>query len=618
MKQRKEQWSLFVRAMRETQKFAPHYWLVQVLAAFFEAVRPFPMLWFGAAIVDELTTLCRPRMLLIDLAWGIGLTLAAQVGYAVLMRYAWPLIDDHTFGGEAEQVEQFLLRIDYEQLEDPAFQAKLLKHREISENDGGSLYGLHYAMRILFVGIFQLAFSVALAVPMLGVLLRTTGDSFYQSAQLNWCMAGILLVCIVLEILLNAKLNKSGTYYQDQLYRGVRIYTAYEELLENYHCGKELRLFHTHRLIHEKTDELLRTFIFSCYKGSYDDQRRAATPMAVVETVLTGCIYLFLALKAMAGLFSIGNLVKYVGVIQQLVQGISSIGASVSMVFFNLHYAHYYFDIIDTPNVQHPGTLPVEKRDDHQFLLAFEDVSFHYPGSDTFVLRHFSATFRVGERLAVVGPNGSGKSTMIKLLCRLYDPQEGRITLNGIDIRKYNIEEYRTLFSVVFQDFQIFSQPLGENVASGTQVDEPRAVQSLEQAGLGERLQTLPNGLHTQLYQDFEEGGVEISGGEAQKIAFARALYKDAPFIILDEPTAALDPMAEAELYQSFNQFVGGRTAIYISHRLSSCRFCDKILVFDKGEAVQSGTHESLLAEKGGLYHALWNAQAQYYIPQEE
>ncbi|HIT53100.1 MAG TPA: ABC transporter ATP-binding protein [Candidatus Fimivicinus intestinavium] len=618
MKQRKEQWALFVRAMRETQKCAPHYWLVQVLTALCEAARPFPMLWFGAAIVDELTTLCRPQMLLSDLAWGIGLTLAAQVGYAALMRYAWPLTGDHVYGGEEEQVEQFLLRIDYEQLEDPAFQAKLLKHREISQNTGGSLYNLHFAMRTLFLGVFQLAFSIALAAPVLGVLLRTTGDSFWQSTQLNWCMAGILLVCIVLEILFNAQLNKKGVYYQDQLYRGIRIYTAYEELLENYHCGKELRLFHAHRLIHEKTDELLHNFIFSYYKKSNDEMRRFATPSAVVETVLTGCIYLFLALKAMAGLFSIGNLVKYVGVIQQLVQGISSIGSSITMVLYQLHYVHYYFDIIDTPNVQHPGTLPVEKRDDHQFLLAFEDVSFRYPGSDTFVLRHFSATFRVGERLAVVGPNGSGKSTMIKLLCRLYDPQEGRITLNGIDIRKYNIEEYRTLFSVVFQDFRIFSLPIGENVASGVQVDEPRAVQALRQAGLGERLQTLPNGLHTLLYQDFEEGGVEISGGEAQKIAFARALYKDAPFIILDEPTAALDPLAEAELYQSFNRFVGDRTAIYISHRLSSCRFCDKILVFDKGEAVQSGTHESLLAEEGGLYHALWNAQAQYYIPQEE
>ena len=173
--------------------------------------------------------------------------------------------------------------------------------------------------------------------------------------------------------------------------------------------------------------------------------------------------------------------------------------------------------------------------------------------------------------------------TFIKLLCRLYDPQEGEILLNGIDIRKYNYREYMNIFSVVFQDFQLLSQPLGQNVAGAADYDRERVEKALIDAGFGERLERLPKGLDTQLYKDFSDEGVEVSGGEAQKIAIARALYKNAPFIILDEPTAALDPIAEAEIYAQFNQIAGDKTAIYISHRLSSCRFCDEITVFDRG-----------------------------------
>ena len=224
--------------------------------------------------------------------------------------------------------------------------------------------------------------------------------------------------------------------------------------------------------------------------------------------------------------------------------------------------------------------------------------------------------FRIGRRLAVVGENGSGKTTFIKLLCRLYDPQEGHILLNGIDIRKYNYRDYMDLFSVVFQDFQLLAQPLGANVAGAQDYDRARAEQALTDAGFGDRLAAMPAGLDTMLYKEFAEDGVDVSGGEAQKIAIARALYKNAPFIILDEPTAALDPIAEAEIYARFNDIAGDKTAVYISHRLSSCKFCDEIAVFDHGQVIQKGSHEQLLADEGGKYAQLWHAQAQYYTEQ--
>ena len=218
--------------------------------------------------------------------------------------------------------------------------------------------------------------------------------------------------------------------------------------------------------------------------------------------------------------------------------------------------------------------------------MEFRDVSFKYPNTDTYALRHVNLKFKVGEKLAVVGKNGSGKTTFIKLLCRLYDPTEGQILLNGVDIKKYDYDEYMSIFSVVFQDFNLFAFSLGQNVAAAKEYNKSKVEECLKKAGFGERLDSMPEGTETCLYKDFSERGVEISGGEAQKIALARALYKDAPFMVLDEPTAALDPVSEYEVYSKFNEIAGDKTAIYISHRLASCRFCDNILVFDNGNVV--------------------------------
>ncbi len=271
------------------------------------------------------------------------------------------------------------------------------------------------------------------------------------------------------------------------------------------------------------------------------------------------------------------------------------------------------FEFLDIPNAMYQGSLTTEKRADRRYEVEFKDVSFKYPGSDIWALRHVNMKFKVGKRLAIVGENGSGKTTFIKLLCRLYDPQEGQILLNGIDIRKYKYDDYMNIFSIVFQDFQLISQPLGNNVAGSMHYDRDRVQKALVDAGFGERLATMEKGLDTMIYKSLSEDGVDVSGGEAQKIAIARALYKDAPFIILDEPTAALDPIAEAEIYGKFDEIAGDKTAIYISHRLSSCKFCDEIAVFHEGAVIQQGSHASLVADTNGKYYELWNAQAQYY-----
>lgn len=325
-------------------------------------------------------------------------------------------------------------------------------------------------------------------------------------------------------------------------------------------------------------------------------------------------VYLFVCLKAYAGAYPLGAVVQYIQSLTLLTAGIAGmIDTVIGFAQDNEKYIELVFEFLDTPNRMYQGSLPTEKRMDREYVVEFRDVSFKYPGSDHWVLRHVNMKFEVGKRLAIVGENGSGKTTFIKLLCRLYDPWEGQILLNGIDIRKYNYRDYMNVFSIVFQDFQLLSQPLGSNVAGTFEYDQEHVTQALTDAGLADRLTELPDGLDTMLYKDFGENGIDVSGGEAQKLAIARALYKDAPFIILDEPTAALDPIAEAEIYSKFNDIAADKTAIYISHRLSSCKFCDEIAVFHEGTVIQQGTHAELVADTTGKYRELWNAQAQYY-----
>ena len=341
-------------------------------------------------------------------------------------------------------------------------------------------------------------------------------------------------------------------------------------------------------------------------------ERRIDVGTSAVNAVFTAASYALVAVKVLAGAITVGAFTQYAGALAQFGAAYTALVSNNGDLRQCCSYLQEFLDFMDMEDPRPAGSIPVEKRDDGQFELAFEHVSFRYPGTDAWVLRDVNLKIDTLGKLAVVGPNGAGKTTFIKLLCRLYDPTEGRITLNGVDIRKYDEEEYRDLFGVVFQDFKLFAFPVWENLAAGYDRDDARLWKALSQAGADDLVRDWPEGLETRLYKDLGDG-VMVSGGEAQKLALARALYKDAPVVILDEPTAALDPISEAEVYAGFDRMVEGRTAIYISHRMSSCRFCDDIIVFDGGRVVERGSHEELLAERG-LYAQLWDAQASYYV----
>lgn len=335
---------------------------------------------------------------------------------------------------------------------------------------------------------------------------------------------------------------------------------------------------------------------------------------AATTQLFMGIVYVFVGLKAWAGAFGVGAMTQYIGAITALSGGLSTLLGALGNLKNNATFLQTTFAYLDEPNPMYQGSLTVEKRLDNKYEIEFKDVSFKYPGATTYALQNVSLKFETGQRLAIVGENGSGKTTFIKLLCRLYDPTEGTILLNGIDIRKYNYKEYLDIFSVVFQDFKLLAFGLGENVAISADYEESVVKDCLSGAGFDDGLSKFQAGLATPLYKDFSDSGVDVSGGEAQKIALARALYKDAAFIILDEPTAALDPIAEQDVYRRMNDITKGKTAVFISHRLSSCRFCQDIVVFKDGRLIQKGSHDVLVTDSTGKYHELWQAQAQYYV----
>ncbi len=331
----------------------------------------------------------------------------------------------------------------------------------------------------------------------------------------------------------------------------------------------------------------------------------------IITTILTGVVYFFVTMKVLSGSLGVGSLVRYSGLVIQFISGVSVMIAEGTKCWRNNDYLEDIFTYLD---MRKQGEKEGKETDRTVESVEFRNVFFRYPGAATYALRNISIKLDALTSYAVVGMNGSGKSTFIKLLCRLYEPTEGEILLNGRNIQEYQEEEYFGLLSVVFQDFNLFSFSLGANVAASPMYHADSAEECLDKVGFAVRKERLKQGLETILYRDFTSEGVEVSGGEAQKIAMARALYKNAPVMVLDEPTAALDPISEAEIYEKFSEIIKGKMAIYISHRLSSCKFCDQILVFHEGKMIQRGAHGELVEEKEGQYFKLWNAQAQYYV----
>lgn len=610
-------WRFTLRAWKILWKLSPALFLSKAAAYAVKALRPYAAIWLSARLIDELSGARDQKRLF----WWVLLLLlsgaALMLAEGILLRWSEYEASRNEQMSERIFMEK-MIALDYADI-DRQYVYDL--YYQIRQNENWAGWGGRYAVQYIFEGVItsvsQIIGGLALSVSLFTLKVPAGSKMEFLNHPLAAVfMAALMLVFAAAVPFCSSRADQYKTKCAAEIRMGNRLFSFFGFMCQDRARAVDLRIYRqqenvsTAHLMSNETGFTPQSSLAKYARGAEGIWRAASYGIAAL---LTGAAYLFVCLKAWGGAFGVGMVTQYVGAITALFTGLSAFLREFARMRTNGEFLRDYFEFLDIPNQMYQGSLTTEKRTDRQYEVEFRDVSFRYPGTQQWALRHVNMKFRVGSRLAVVGVNGSGKTTFIKLLCRLYDPTQGQILLNGIDIRKYRYQDYIDLFSVVFQDFRLLARPLGENVAGTMAYEKERVTDCLNKAGVEERMGAMEEGLHTYLYKDLDENGVEISGGEAQKIAIARTLYKDAPFLILDEPTAALDPEAEAEIYTKFDEIAGDKTAIYISHRLSSCRFCDEIAVFHEGQVIEQGTHEKLVSDRNGKYYELWNAQAQYY-----
>ncbi|MGN0634053.1 MAG: ABC transporter ATP-binding protein [Oscillospiraceae bacterium] len=576
----------------------------------------FISIYLSALVIDGIAQAKPVGTLLLYAAIAVGI----QALLSIIKRFLRRRRESHLFAEKSNMQKnlwQKVMTMDYVHLESTDTQNRFSNaQRQPDNGNAGISAACNYFMRTIG-GIFLVITGVILIVPT-AFREPTATTGFMGFIQSIWGFVTVAVIAAILELIKSLVINPKAILGFEEIHNDKNIIAAdraddffNKYVLNNYRNGKEIRMYSQQSLIEKELDKAQKTNLDGWFKG----YKKAMLPNFIFQLVhiLTEVLmYGFAVMRAASGMLSPGEVIAFALYFEQISAGVSEISDCFGLLKITPTFCKLYFDFLDIPDEKYKGTIPTEKRDDNEYEFEFKHVYFKYPDSEEYVLKDINLKWRIGEKMALVGKNGCGKSTLIKLLCRLYDPTEGEITLNGIDIKKYKYEDYMALFSVVFQDSKLFSFSLAENVAADTDYDSERVTDCVIRAGLGERLNTMENGIETCLYKDFDEQGVEISGGEAQKLCLARAIYKGSPFIVLDEPTAALDPISEHDIYTKFNGIVGTRTAIYISHRLSSCRFCDEITVMDNGRIVERGTHDGLIAEDK-IYAALWAAQAEYY-----
>lgn len=431
--------------------------------------------------------------------------------------------------------------------------------------------------------------------------------------NLNLWLAALVAATTAVSYFASKRINEWGYLHRSEELELTKRIEYANKTATSREFAKDIRMFGLRGWLEDLWGSTMRLYSAFCAK-----RERKYIWANIIDIVLT-----FLR-NGIAYAFLIGITVK------------NGLPASQFLLYFAAlsGFAQWVVEILDKLSVMHKQSLDISTirefldwdepfdlnggeriafEPNKQYEIRLDNVSFRYPKADKDTLSHINLTVHPGEKLAIVGLNGAGKTTLVKLVCGFLDPTEGRILLNGEDIRKFNRNDYYALFSAVFQEFSVLDVTVKENVAQCVDgIDETRVWQCIDKAGLTEKNQSLPKGIETHLGRRVFKDGVEFSGGQTQRLMLARALYKNAPILVLDEPTAALDPIAENDIYQKYNDMTHGRTSFFISHRLASTRFCDRIIFVDSGKIAEEGTHDELL-KNGGGYAYLFEVQSKYY-----
>ena len=573
------------------------YFAVRVGKMLTVSIWPFLSIYFIPAIIAELMGEGNPERL-------IGLAAAL-----VLLEFVLGIIDStlsnviERYGQKFENhfnmiLSRRIMELDFQLTEDK----KALDQLELAKN-GMSWYsgGMNGLMEPFFNFLSNL-------ITLLGVVVLLV-----VNAPMVLVIAAVI---VAIATLVNDRLNRIEQEGYRNLAKINRIFGYLGWSLVDFRYGKDIRLYESKDMMVEKwqhfTDQWNRENVQIANKQLPYQLLREGSQ--IVHDV---AIYFYLGALAILGEITIAICIRMINAASTFTGSLKNMVICYQEMVKKSNYANEYVKFMDYPPAMPKGKLPVKEG---KHVFEFKDLSFSYPGSEVKVLQHVNLTIREGEHLSVVGLNGAGKTTLVKLMCRLYDPTEGEIRMDGINIKEYDYQEYMKVFAPVFQDFKLFAFRIKENLLlkdsedMNPETEEVLARENLRKIGMEEKVDSFKNGMDTVLFKQFDEEGIEPSGGEQQKLAIARALIKDAPVVILDEPTAALDPIAEYEIYKNFEELVKGKTAIYISHRLSSCQFCDRIAVFSEGNVKEYGTHDELVNKHDGIYAKMFAAQAQYYV----
>lgn len=598
-----------LEAFKEMQKLEKRLIPACLTVAVIGAVSPFVNIKFTSMIIDLLDNGAGMKQLIFYIAAAVILNFVLFFFNSFLgdMFYMYRSM---LYNRELQSVASKLYSVEFKKTENSDFKELLHKHSEAQNRVFSAFSQFSWMLRDFVSGFLTLMISLVFIFPLFKIGLTKTGESFFEKPIFLLSIFAAIAVMAVIILVVALKMNKQWFLASDEYSRLDRLFYFFLEKFKDYKIGKDFRLYREQELIEKIAADTLLHDGEKVLKKASMNSAKSSSFVALLGSLVGFGIYLFIGIKGLLGSFSLGSLVLYCGSFMQVISGIMKMAATFGKTAEMVPLVNYYFDIINTKDDMQYGERTLD--DAKEIEIEFQDVSFTYPGSSKKALDHISLKIQNGEHLAVVGRNGSGKTTFIKLLCRLYDPDEGEILINGESIKQYSKESLLKLFAPVFQDFSVFAFSVAENLSASDEYDSEKLNLALDEADIFERVEKMPQKEKTFLFKSLDKNGVDISGGEQQKIALARALYKDSPVVILDEPTAALDPIAENEIYSRFNSFTENKTAIYISHRLSSCVFYDRVAVFDKAKLVETGTHKELL-DKDGKYAALWNAQAQYY-----
>lgn len=580
---------LFSYCWKNNKKFVVYTLLQQLLASGLALT----VLIFPKFILDELTGEQRVEQLiyytaLLVLTNFLGGLLVNQLRSRAFIEKSRLFVSFQT------TLTENLAKADFEKMESATFLDQKSKASKF-------LYGNGRGFATVFDDMITIVGNCFVFAGIVGILLTL-------DMRLVLLFVGLAL----LNGLFDRRVKKRFVAF-DMMKAPVERKTGYlVNLIESFQYGKEIRIFGlTDWLVEKVRSELSAGNAF--YAKQIKEANKTQDFNLVTTLIRDGVTYAVLIAQVLGGVITIGSFTMYLNAVAKFSGALKEVFDSILSIS---QYQGYFEALEAYLNV--PQTMRISGKADLMagpYTIELRNVSFTYKGQTSPSLKNVDLTIAPGEKVAVVGENGAGKTTLIKLIARLYDPTEGVILINGVDIREIEYEQYMKIIAAVFQDYKLFSFSLKENIAFDRDTSAEVIEAVLQRNGFSNKLDKLENGIDTSIYKDFDETGFEPSGGEGQKIALARAEFKDTPVIILDEPTAAMDPRAEYELYARFNEIVKEKSALFISHRLSSTRFCDKVILLANGEIKEAGTHEELMAADK-QYKELYSMQAQYYTAQ--